>query len=40
MVSSMLAGYMSAMFVWWQIPLVIALVALIVFYVKWKKKQM
>ena len=40
MLSSMLAGYFGAMFTWYQIPLLIILIGLIVFYIKWKKKQM
>lgn len=39
MVSSIVALF-NGILVWWQIPLLIALIALIVFYVKWKKKQM
>ncbi|MEI7836937.1 MAG: Loki-CTERM sorting domain-containing protein [Planctomycetota bacterium] len=37
MLSSTLA---AGMFVWYQIPLVIVLVGLIIFYIQWKKKQM
>ncbi|MCY2927761.1 MAG: hypothetical protein NT031_20445 [Planctomycetota bacterium] len=40
MLSSILAAWYTGVFKWYQIPLLIALVGLIIFYVQWKKKQM
>lgn len=42
MLSSMLAGFIDSIFPnpMLQIPLLIVLVGLVIFYVQWKKKQM